>query len=140
MCEFESVASYLPPIVLEIVDIIGFPETEKLVRKLGGASVRFSCGRFYFPKVVEAVGIENAKLLRHYFGGKQAPYIPRCAEALRILRNQRFKIDFEQLKRQGMSGRMIMLELCPKYGISERHGWDIIQHLSLSDASQAPLF
>lgn len=140
MCDFESVADYLPSTILEIVEVIGFANTEKLVRKLGGACVRFSCGQFYFPKVVEAVGIENAKLLRHYFGGKQAPYIPRCAEALRILRNQRFIMAFEQLKNQGMSGRMIMLELCPQYGISERHAWDIIQKGTTLPISQASLF
>ena len=128
MSEFESVAAYLPPIVLEIVEIIGFEQTEKLIRKLGGASVRFSCGQYYYPKIVEAVGVENAKLLRHYFGGKQDPYIPRCSEALRMLRNQRFKAEFDKLKSENMSGRMIMVELCPKYGFSERHAWDIIHH------------
>lgn len=130
MSEFESVAEYLPPIVLEIVEIIGFEQTERLIRQLGGASVRFSCGRFYYPKIVEAVGAENAQLLRHYFGGKQDPYIPRCAEALRMLRNQRFKAEFDRLRGENVSGRMIMLELCPKYGFSERHAWDIVHRLS----------
>lgn len=140
MTDFESVADYLPPIVLDIVEIIGFEQTEQLIRKFGGASVRFSCGRFYYPKIVEAVGAENAKLLRHYFGGKQDPYIPRCAEALRMLRNQRFKAEFDQLKAEKMSGRMIMLELCPKFAISERHGWDIIHSFERQTAQQSTLF
>lgn len=139
MCELESVADYLPQTVLDIIDVIGFEATEQLIRKLGGASVRFSCGRYYYPKVVDAVGVENAKLLRHYFGGKQDPYIPRCSEALRMLRNQRFKAEFDQLKAEKMSGRMIMLELCPKYAISERHAWDIVQRFEAT-TNQASLF
>lgn len=140
MTDLESVADYLPPIVLDIVEIIGFESTEQLIRKLGGASVRFSCGQFYYPKIVEAVGAENANLLRHYFGGKQDPYIPRCAEALRMLRNQRFKAEFDALKQQNISGRMAMVELCPKFAISERHGWDIIHSFERQERVQSSLF
>ncbi|OOH92186.1 mor transcription activator family protein [Pasteurellaceae bacterium 15-036681] len=140
MCELESVADYLPPIVLEIVDIIGFRETEKLIRKLGGAPIRFSCGAFYFPKVADAVGVDNAKELRYYFGGKESVYIPRCETALRMLRNQRFKSEFDSLREKGMSGRMIMVELCPKFGISDRQGWDVIHSFNQQKVTQDSLF
>lgn len=139
MDHFEDVAECLPPVVLDMVDLIGFPETEKLVKAFGGVSFRFTDGVVYFPKLLKLLGKESAVKLRQYFRSEQV-YIPRCDAALRILRNRRFKADFDYLtSAQGESARMAMLTLCPKYQISDRYGWKIIKTAN-THSSQANLF
>lgn len=141
MNDFKQVASYLPPIVQEMMEVIGFEATEQLVRKLGGTPIRFSYGEHYFPRLVEAIGQKSAEKLQHHFD-REVLYLPRCAIALRIMRNQRFVAEFERLRDEGVSGRMAMLTLCPKYGISDRQGWAIVKglHQSSEPISQGILF
>lgn len=135
----ESVAEFLPEIVLEMVDIVGFADTEKLIRAFGGISFRFNDGAYYFPLLVNAVGRDSAEKLRHYFHF-EVVYIPRCEVALKVLRNQRFKAEFDYLTQgQHLSKRKAMIELCPKYQISDRQGWTIIDNFH-SPAIQPHLF
>lgn len=126
MDNLEDVADYLPDIVKEIIEVIGFSATEKLVRELGGSQFRFSQGMNYYPKLVEVIGKELAQTLCKYFQ-REDIYIPRCNTALRMLRNQRLKADFDRLcEQEKLSGRMAMLQLCPKYQLSDRQVWDIV--------------
>ncbi|MBE2895474.1 mor transcription activator family protein [Pasteurellaceae bacterium HPA106] len=138
--ELKDVQDYLPEVVLEMVELIGFVDTEKLINAFGGTTFRFTDGQYYFPKLVEAVGRESAVALRKYFNIEQV-YIPRCEVALRLLRNYRFKADFDWLtESNGKSGRLAMLELCPKYGVSDRAGWDILRKMSSATTNQSALF
>lgn len=128
MCEFEQVEAYLPEVVKEMIGVIDFPATEKVIKAFGGVDFYFSLGKQYFPKLVEVIGIEQATKLQEYFS-RERLYIPRCEAALKVLRNQRFRVEFQQVKAQKqISSNLVMLELCPKYGISERHAWDILNH------------
>ncbi|MFS7554038.1 Mor transcription activator family protein, partial [Pasteurella multocida] len=80
-------------------------------------------------KLKELIGKESAIKLRTHFQSEEI-YIPRCDVALRVLRNQRLKADFDYLtQREGKSGRMSMLEICHKYKISDRQAWDIVYSL-----------
>ena len=47
--ELESVAGYLPEIVLEMVDLVGFADIEKIINQFGGTTFRFTDGAVYFP-------------------------------------------------------------------------------------------
>ena len=68
----------------------------------------------------------NGRVASEVFRGEWV-YIPRCETALRVLRNYRFKADFDYLTQHlNISGRMAMLELCPKYQLSDRSGWEIV--------------
>lgn len=130
MHEFEQVEAYLPPVVKEMAELIGFPATEQVIKHFGGVDFHFSQGLRYFPRLIEVLGAETAEKLRGYFQ-RERLYIPRCDVALKMLRNQRFKVEFAQIKAEKqISGHLAMLELCPKYGISERHAWDILQQPS----------
>ncbi|WP_439258322.1 mor transcription activator family protein [Lonepinella sp. BR2271] len=134
-----DVAELLPDVVLEMVDLIGFAQTEKVIRAFGGVSFRFSDGAVYFPQLVELIGRESAVKMREYFRAEHV-YIPRCEVALRALRNGQFKAEFDYLTQaEGKSGRQAMLCLCPQFGISDRLGWDIVTK-SVADGSQLGLF
>lgn len=138
--ELQEVSGYLPDIVHQMIDVIGFKAVEKVIRNFGGATFCFTDGIHYFPKLMELIGRENALKLRRYFNAEQV-YIPRCEVALRILRNQRLKSEFDYLTQEKKkSGRMAMLEICPKYQLSDRQAWEIIHSFSRTQHTQTPLF
>ncbi|THA10481.1 Mor transcription activator family protein [Rodentibacter pneumotropicus] len=141
--QFERVADCLPEVVLEMVELVGFADMEKIVHQFGGTNFLFSDGRVYFPKLKALIGLESAVKLRRYFKSERV-YIPRCEVALRLLRNERLKADFDFLTQmEKKSGRMAMLELCKKYQLSDRHAWDIVrtlQSMSCYQYQQAALF
>lgn len=126
VANLEDVAELLPETVQQMVDLVGFPTVEKIITNFGGATFRFTDGVHYFPKLKALIGLESAVKLREVFRGEWV-YIPRCETALRVLRNYRFKADFDCLTQHlNKSGRMAMLELCPKYQLSDRCGWEIV--------------
>lgn len=126
VANLEDVAELLPETVQQMVDLVGFPTVEKIITNFGGATFRFTDGVHYFPKLKALIGLESAVKLREVFRGEWV-YIPRCETALRVLRNYRFKADFDCLTQHlNKSGRMTMLELCPKYQLSDRSGWEIV--------------
>ena len=126
VANLEDVAELLPETVQQMVDLVGFPTVEKIITNFGGATFRFTDGVHYFPKLKALIGLESAVKLREVVRGEWV-YIPRCETALRVLRNYRFKADFDYLTQHlNKSGRMAMLELCPKYQLSDRSGWEIV--------------
>ena len=137
---FERVAGYLPEIVLEMVELVGFGDVEKIIHRFGGTTFRFTDGAVYFPRLKELIGLESAVKLRHYFQAEEV-YIPRCEVALRLLRNERLKADFDYITQtEKKSGRTAMLELCPKYRLSDRQAWEIIRAHPRPSYQQTPLF
>ncbi len=142
MSEFEQVVDYLPQSMIEMVDIIGMPATEKLVRKLGGGSFWLAGeSTRYFEKVKNVVGEDLANQLLHHYGRDEI-YIPRCDKALKVLRNQRFYAAFCEMQSRNISGRMAMVELCPQFDITWRTGWEIVRQAKIKEqqSSQATLF
>lgn len=125
MTDFESVEVYLPDVVKEIVTLIGLPDTEKLVRALGGVGFYLGGGGLYYNKIKAIIGESATKSLAQYFKGYL--YLPKCEVALRVLRNKQLNADFLAMTADNkMSGRAAMLELCQKYRLSDRQGWDIV--------------
>lgn len=139
--DLEQIADVLPDVVHQMIDVIGFSDTQKVIENFGGAEFKFTDGKHYFPRLKAVLGLESAVKLRQYFNIEQV-YIPRCDAALRLARNYQFKAEFDMLtKAQGMSARLAMLELCPKFKISDRRAWEILQELQCADTSrQTALF
>lgn len=136
MTDFENVEHYLPESIKEIVSVIGLADTEKLVKAFGGVSFKVSQRETYFSRLREVLGQEAVVKLWQYMSGAEV-YIPRCDGALRILRNQRLYADFCHLtEKNGVSGRMAMLELCPKYQICDRTAWEIVRNYQRGNAYQ----
>lgn len=124
-----SAKACLPAVICDMADIIGFTAVEKLVDGLGGSTFLFGKGRRDTERLdllCRVIGESNAYKLLFHYGGENI-YIPRCLDALRCLRDVRFKNDYLILTQvEGKSGRMAMTELCPKYQISDRTGWKIL--------------
>lgn len=129
MSEFESVEHYLPESVKEIVDLIGLSATEKLIKAFGGFSFPVFQGKVYFEKLKDVLGEEDAEKLYDYLRSNIA-YLPRCQTALRLLRNERIYTDYCRMTEQeGISGRLAIMQICSKYGVSDRIAWDAVRYL-----------
>ena len=76
--ELESVAGYLPEIVLEMVDLVGFADIEKIINQFGGTTFRFTDGAVYFPRLKSLIGAENAIKLRNYFRAEEVYILCVC--------------------------------------------------------------
>lgn len=125
MCEFEEVEVYLPETVKEIVGVIGLSAAVALVKSFGGTGFYLTRNGLDYERVVSAIGEELAKKLTEYYQAAYF-YLPKCEVALRVLRNRAFNTDFLALTKSGKSGRAAMIELCRKYKLSDRHGWEIV--------------
>lgn len=130
MLTLEYTKQQLPPMVCEFAEVIGWQATEDLIKALGGINFDFCTGARDSQRLqilYNIIGQQKAHQLIQRFGGS-SEYIPRCDKALRTLRNARFKYDFMRLTElEKKSGRMAMIELCPRYGISDRTAWDIVR-------------
>ena len=115
----EQVTELLPSAVIQIADLIGFPATEQLLSAFGGTTFPIGKG------LRDTIGDEKTQLLIKNFGG-EVLYLPRCDRALRELRNRRFLAEFAEVREQGSSSLMAMTFLCPKYGFSDRFGWQLL--------------
>ncbi|EGT81166.1 mor transcription activator family protein [Haemophilus quentini] len=123
-----DVKKYLPEIVQDIAEIIGLENLENFLKQFGGVVFNFTKGKGYFPILEQTLGTELANKLQAFFSGEKNVYIPRCNVALRVLRNARIKADFDYYtQEQGLSARKTMLQLAPKYQLSDRALWQIIK-------------
>lgn len=130
MMDIEQVKALLPESVQQIAELIGYPATTRLLDKLGGTTFPIGKGLRALGSVRatllrETIGEENAQLLVKHFGG-EVLYLPRCDRALRELRNRAFLAEFSKLRDSGVSSLMVMTQLCPKYGFSDRFAWGLV--------------
>lgn len=130
MMDIEQVKALLPESVQQIAELIGYPATARLLDKLGGTTFPIgkglrALGAARATLLRETISEENAQLLVKHFGG-EVLYLPRCDRALRELRNRSFLAEFAQLRDSGVSSLMVMTQLCPKYGFSDRFAWCLV--------------
>lgn len=141
--DLDRVQHLLPESMQQVVEVIGVRAACELVKAIGGARFKFGKGKQDTPRLAilfDAIGEEKTYALLGVFGGEDL-YVPRCDEALRALRNEQFRQDFEELTvKQGVSKLMAMSQLCPKFNISERTGYTIIRTPSEASISQQQLF
>ncbi|WP_256946558.1 Mor transcription activator family protein [Klebsiella pneumoniae] len=135
----QQVTELLPPVVIQIADLIGFPATERLLSAFGGTTFPIgkglrALGAQRAALLRDTIGDHNAQLLFKNFGGFPL-YLPRCEQALRELRNQRFLAEFHAIRQDGISSLMAMTILCPKYGFSDRTGWSLLSLQKNSSSS-----
>ncbi|HHR0983587.1 TPA: Mor transcription activator family protein [Klebsiella oxytoca] len=139
----QQVTELLPPAVIQIADLIGFPATEQLLSAFGGTTFPVgkglrALGANRAALLRDTIGDHNTQLLIKNFGG-EVLYLPRCDRALRELRNRRFLAEFDTIRQDGTSSLMAMTLLCPRYGFSDRFGWELLskRRQDLSTRQQA---
>lgn len=141
----EELQDLLPQTVQQIAALIGYPSTMALIEKLGGTTFPIgkgihSLGSNRLNMLRQAIGSDNTNKLIADFGGDLL-YIPRCAEAMREWRNRKLVERFDELTEQGLSSLMALSQICPDFGLSDRHVWNILgMHGRTSSSQQGSLF
>lgn len=138
----KNVQHLLPESIIEMINIIGLSETEKVVNTLGGLSVVFPKKNLSESSVLNAyreiLGDDTLHSLWQYYAGC-ALYIPRCELAIKHLKKQRFINEVSEMKDKGIPITQAVRELCPKYQISDRSAWKALGEKT-DKSTQKPLF
>ena len=143
--DIAQVEALLPRQILDIARVVGMPTAVRLVEELGGASWEFAKGSnrnglIRVAALADLLGEEAARRLTQHLGGEKI-YIPRCADALRRLRDLEIHRQFEQAVREGVSANTVVAELARSNRLSDRRVWEILkQPLAQEDAPQGMLF
>lgn len=131
----------LPESVHTLIAILGYSATMRLITALGGTTLhactserRVRSGGVY-ALLRGVLTRQETQALIHHVGGASF-YVPRCDSALRELRNTRFLSEVAKEKAAGRSARQAMAILCPRYGFSDRYGWQLLRQRY--DSQQLP--
>lgn len=97
----------LPAVIQEIIGVIGHGPTMALVHAFGGQELRIPKGEGNdtWAALVEVIGEAATRALSAAFSGGEPIYIALCHRALLADRNRRMIARYEQLLREGHSGR-----------------------------------
>lgn len=141
--KLEHMGQMLPETVQLIAGLIGLPKTVKLVEVLGGTTFPVSknqtrMGEIRYQALAEVVGVDAADILTKHFGG-DALYVPRCAEALRYLRDRAICEEFDVESRKVGSNAAVN-NLALKYKLTDRWIWEILKSTDCSESKQSALF
>lgn len=139
--KLEEVKELLPRQILDIADIVGLPAALRLVSELGGTSWEFAQGanrngQIRVAALADIMGDDAAHLLTSRMGGDKI-YIPRCANALRRLRDLEINRQFVQGVREGVSANTLVAELARAFTLSDRRVWIILKQ-PLPQAERQP--
>ncbi|BAK76471.1 Mor transcription activator domain protein [Pseudogulbenkiania sp. NH8B] len=136
----------LPENARELVRLIGLNLTMKLVDLLGGT--HFPIPKTakqegqYFAALAEVVGVEAAKVLIRQYGNTRL-YVPKCAAALRALRDANIRADYDRHCRELGHNATVNHILVPKYRLCDRRLEKIlskVDELLPEAAAQGQLF
>lgn len=97
----------LPATIQEIIRYIGHSQAMSLVREFGGQEIRIpkTEDTDTWAALVEVIGEHATRKLSAGMGGGEPIYIALCASAVKADRNRRMIERYDQLLREGNSGR-----------------------------------
>lgn len=122
-------AHLLPENARQLVDMLTLATTLKLVDAYGGT--HFPIPKTarqegqYFAALAEAVGVDAAnKLVKRY--GNTRLYVPKCAAALRALRDASIRADYDMSCGELGHNATVNNVLVPKYKLCDRRIEEIL--------------
>ncbi|MTD32538.1 Mor transcription activator family protein [Paludibacterium denitrificans] len=119
----------LPENARELVRLISLPMTMKLVDLLGGT--HFPIPKTarqegqYFSALAEVVGVDAARTLTKHYGNTRL-YVPKCAAALRALRDAEIRADYDRHCRELGHNATVNNILVPKFKLCDRRIEEIL--------------
>lgn len=142
--KLEDVQHLLPEMAKLIADLIGLPKALKLIEAWGGTTFPVSKnkrrdGQIRYEALVEVVGIDAANILTRHFGGEVLS-IPRCAVAMREVRDRMIRAEFDQETRE-LQAIHVVNQLARRYQMTERNVWVVLKKADqIENSRQVPLF
>lgn len=112
----------LPPVIQDLIGIIGHGHTMSLVREFGGQDLRIprAEGNDVWAALVEVIGEPATRKLAAAIGAEREIYIAKCDKALKHDRNRQLVARYEKLLRDGHSGRGAVAILVSESKLSNR--------------------
>lgn len=112
----------LPTVVQDLIGIIGHARTMALVREFGGQNLRIprSDSSDTWAALAEVIGEPATRQLCAAIGLEREIYIARCEQALKQDRNRKLIARYENLLREGHSGRGAVSILVREFRLSYR--------------------
>lgn len=123
--DFQQVAHLLPETFTQLVTVIGFQAALQLVQRMGGTSFPLGKHRVVHFSLSEIIGEKLALRLETAFKGQRTLYIPKCDQAIRQLRNQLIRQQFDELS-QHQNAIKVVKQLAREHRITERWVWEIL--------------
>ena len=129
--QLDQVKALLPRQIQELAEAIGLSATQRLVEELGGTTWTVAkgvrrLGVIRHAALVEVIGERAANIMVERWANVPL-YIPRCAAALRRMRDLEINRQFEQGVREGVSANTLVAELARSNGLSDRRVWEILK-------------
>lgn len=128
-----------PESMREIIRVLGYDSAVRLAEAFGGSTLSGKKGTARersggVHRLLESVLTRDEITRLIAWAGGAELYIPRCDSVTRARRNARFIGEFNQMTGAGLSARVAMATLCPRYGFSDRHGWEVVKRWRESNA------
>lgn len=132
---FNRIKHLLPPRVIELETLMGMEATCILINRYGGGAIpstlnKTECGKASFAHYVELLGEKAATRLKDgifQYNRQESSYIiPRCNKALRYLRDEKMRADFDRLTESKSSVEAVNI-LTRDYGLCCRQVWYILK-------------
>lgn len=127
----KEMLSILPEVASHIVSLIGITKAMRLFKVFGGTTfpvgkgIKF-LGSKHARSLREILTEDEIKRLQNDFSG-EVFYLPRCDRLLREIRNREFLSEFAEMRQSGTTALACMSVLPPKYGFSDRYGWQLLK-------------
>lgn len=124
-------ASLLPPVAIELIQLVGMSNTYELIRVFGGTTFpvshnRRKLGKIRWESLAEVVGVDAANFITKRYGGADL-YVPKCEQAMREARNTTIKRQFDEMTKGVLSPYEVVSDLARTHRISDRHVWRILK-------------
>ncbi|UJB30284.1 Mor transcription activator family protein [Chromobacterium sp. Beijing] len=142
--KLDDVKHLLPEMAQLIATLIGLPKAARLIDVWGGTTFPVSKnkrreGQIRYEALAEVVGVEAADKLTAHFGGEVLA-IPRCAVAMREVRDRLIRAEFDELTREHPAVHAVN-QLARKYQMTERNVWMVLKKVDqISETPQGKLF
>ena len=138
MNTFEPWHTLLPESAQQLIQVIGWADTVRLIQHFGGTTLPMpmgaTCvGRAALDALSEVMGEDTIKKLADFYGG--APlYVPRCDLAMRRARDKAINEEFEQRIRNNEIATRVVFALAIKYKLTDRRIWKILKTIAPSES------
>ncbi|MEN7431419.1 Mor transcription activator family protein [Chromobacterium sp. TRC.1.1.SA] len=128
--KLNDVQHLLPEMAQLIATLIGLPKALRLIEAWGGTTFPISKnkrrdGQIRYEALAEVVGVDAADIMTRHFGGEVLA-IPRCAAALREVRDRMIREEFDCITAH-LSASHTVTQLAIKFQMTERNVWMILK-------------
>jgi Mor family transcriptional regulator len=119
-----------PATIAEIEAVIGLALTLKLIEAFGGTTIRLPARANIHPDnaIAQIIGINALRALVDALGASRWLYIARCAEGVRLKRNQ-------TIVRQYNAGASVN-SLALQHRLADRTIWEILKNTDMANPQQ----